>query len=222
MGQQQSKDELLYRHAVDGNIQAISTLRRDGASLEWVDREGKTPLIATCMSSERFATARTLIELGADVNAYRPGHNAGTPLHHAASRGLDNIVQLLLFHGANALIKNDDSHTPLQVARVKGFSNVVRTIESHICIFSGWLREFYGPSFLEVLAPKLLSRKIWAVVVPHDSTKPLKLELAIYSSLQDAQPRTVISLWRTNVEEPNFQQVDPAVIISDKSTSNSS
>nr|GMC97590.1 putative E3 ubiquitin-protein ligase XBAT35 [Ipomoea batatas] len=218
MGQQQSKDELLYRHAVDGNIQAISTLRRDGASLEWVDREGKTPLMTACMSSERFAAARTLIELGADVNAYRPGHNAGTPLHHAASRGLDNIVQLLLFHGANALIKNDDSQTPLQVARVKGFSNVVRTIESHICIFSGWLREFYGPSFLEVLAPKLLSRKIWAVVVPHDSTKPLKLELAIYSSLQDAQPRTVISLWRTNVEEPNFQQVDPAVIISDKST----
>nr|GLL26888.1 putative E3 ubiquitin-protein ligase XBAT35 isoform X1 [Ipomoea trifida] len=184
MGQQQSKDELLYRHAVDGNIEAISTLRRDGASLEWVDREGKTPLMTACMSSERFATARTLIELGADVNAYRPGHNAGTPLHHAASRGLDNIVQLLLFHGANALIKNDDSQTPLQVARVKGFSNVVRTIESHICIFSGWLREFYGPSFLEVLAPKLLSRKIWAVVVPHDSTKPLKLELAIYSSLQ--------------------------------------
>nr|GMC97589.1 putative E3 ubiquitin-protein ligase XBAT35 [Ipomoea batatas] len=218
MGQQQSKDELLYRHAVDGNIQAISTLRRDGVSLEWVDREGKTPLIATCMSSERFAAARTLIELGADVNAYRPGHNAGTPLHHAASRGLDNIVQLLLFHGANALIKNDDSQTPLQVARVKGFSNVVRTIESHICIFSGWLREYYCPSFLEVLAPKLLSRKIWAVVVPHDSTKPLKLELAIYSSLQDAQHRTVISLWRTNVEEPNFQQLDPAVIISDKST----
>lgn len=42
-------------------------------NVQWIDREGKTPLMAACMSSERFSAARTLIELGADVNAYRPG-----------------------------------------------------------------------------------------------------------------------------------------------------
>lgn len=44
-----------------------------------------------------------------------------------------NFVNHLEFLSlANALIKNDDSQTPLQVARVKGFSNVVRTMEVRI------------------------------------------------------------------------------------------
>lgn len=40
--------------------------------LQWIDREGKTPLIVACMNHELFDTAKTLIELGANVNAYRP------------------------------------------------------------------------------------------------------------------------------------------------------
>ncbi|MCE3052523.1 putative E3 ubiquitin-protein ligase xbat35, partial [Datura stramonium] len=114
-------------------------------------------------------------------------YHAGTVLHHAAKRGLDDTVQLLLSYGANPLIKNDACQTPLEVARAKGFSNVVRTIERQICVFSGWMKEFYGLGFLEALAPQLLSRKIWVVVIPWgivDPLKPLKLELAIYSSLQ--------------------------------------
>jgi ankyrin repeat protein len=38
-----------------------------------MDREGKTPLILACMNSELFDVAKTLIELGSNVNAYRPG-----------------------------------------------------------------------------------------------------------------------------------------------------
>ena len=41
--------------------------------VQWTDREGKTPLIVACMFSELFNVAKTLIELGANVNAYRPG-----------------------------------------------------------------------------------------------------------------------------------------------------
>jgi hypothetical protein len=39
------------------------------------------------------------------------------------------------------------------------------SLQSHICLFSGWLREFYGPGFLEVLAPRLVSRNMWVFVV---------------------------------------------------------
>ena len=38
-----------------------------------MDREGKTPLIMACMNSELYDVAETLIELGANVNAYCPG-----------------------------------------------------------------------------------------------------------------------------------------------------
>lgn len=41
--------------------------------MQWMDREGKTPLIVACMNPELFNVAKTLIELGANVNAYRPG-----------------------------------------------------------------------------------------------------------------------------------------------------
>ncbi|XP_021290348.1 putative E3 ubiquitin-protein ligase XBAT35 isoform X2 [Herrania umbratica] len=221
MGQQQSKGELLYNQVNYGNTEGIKALCREGAGLEWIDREGKTPLILACLNPELFNVAKTLIELGANVNAYRPGRHAGTPLHHAAKRGLQNTVKLLLSHGANPLALNDDCQTPLDVARVKGHVNVVRTIEDHICLFSGWMREFYGPGFIEMFAPQLVSRKVWVVVLPTGSrnhTKPFKLELAIYSSLQDAQPRTIIPLWRANLEEPKLNQPDPSVAILDNST----
>lgn len=41
--------------------------------MQWMDREGKTPLIVACMNPELCNVAKTLIELGANVNAYRPG-----------------------------------------------------------------------------------------------------------------------------------------------------
>ncbi|KAK4427814.1 putative E3 ubiquitin-protein ligase XBAT35 [Sesamum alatum] len=220
MGQQQSKDELLYQHVTYGDIEGIKALRREGAGLEWIDREGKTALIAACMSLELYNIAKTLIELGANVNAYRPGRQGGTPLHHAAKRGLEQTVKLLLSNGANALVMNDDCQTPLDIARAKGYSNVVRAIEGQVCLFSGWLREFYGPGFLELLAPQLLSRKVWVVILPCGSRnlrKPFKLELAIYSGLQEAQPRTIVPLWKANLDEPNFSLPDPAAIISDVS-----
>ncbi|GAB4841728.1 hypothetical protein Ancab_022450 [Ancistrocladus abbreviatus] len=219
MGQQQSKDELVYQQVVDGNTEAIKALRREGAGLEWMDKEGKTPLIVACMDARLYIVAKTLIELGANVNAYRPGRHAGTPLHHSAKRGLDQTVRLLLSYRANAFVRNDDCQTPLEVARAKGFNNVVRAIEAHICYFSGHIREIFGPSFLEALAPQLLSRKIWVVVVPsspHNPPRPPKLELVIYHTPQDTQPRTVIALSKAKIEEPKFHLSDPTLIIFDQ------
>ncbi|CAH1412423.1 unnamed protein product [Lactuca virosa] len=222
MGLQQSKDELLYQQVGYGNTEGIKSLRNEGAGLEWMDKEGKTPLILASMNPQLYDVAKTLIELGANVNGYRPGRHAGTPLHHAAKRGLEQMVKLLLSHGANALVMNDDCQTALDVARVKGYSNVVRAIENHICLFSGWLHELYGPGFLELLAPQLLSRKVWVVILPCGArklTKPFKLELAIYSSLQDAKPRALIPLWKANMDEPNFNQPDPTVVLTSSNKS---
>ncbi|XP_071732480.1 putative E3 ubiquitin-protein ligase XBAT35 isoform X2 [Rutidosis leptorrhynchoides] len=216
MGLQQSKDALLYEQVSYGTTEGIKKLHNEGAGLEWIDKEGKTPLILASMNPQLYDVAKTLIELGANVNAYRPGRHAGTPLHHAAKRGLEPMVKLLLSHGANALVMNDDCQTALDVARVKGFTNVVRAIENHICLFSGWLQELYGPGFLELLAPQLLSRKVWVVILPCGARKitvPIKLELAIYSGLQDAKPRTFIALWKANLDDTNISQPDPTVVI---------
>ncbi|GAB2217737.1 hypothetical protein Droror1_Dr00000946 [Drosera rotundifolia] len=221
MGQQQSKEELLQQQVECGNIDAIKTLRAEGAGLEYVDREGKTPLISACMRPELYDVAKCLIELGANVNSYRPGRFGGTPLHHAAKRGLKRTVELLLSNGANALLINDDCQTPLEIARAKGFGEIVRALESHICLFAGWLRERYGPGFLETFAPQLLTRKVWVVAVPCGSRnlkKPFKLELAIYATLQDAKPRTTIALWKAHMDETAVGHQDPSVTISEITT----
>ncbi|KAJ0966494.1 hypothetical protein J5N97_023411 [Dioscorea zingiberensis] len=221
MGARQSKEELVYQQVNYGNVEGIKALRREGAGLEYVDSEGKTPLILASLRHDLLHVAETLVQLGANVNAYRPGSHAGTPLHHAAKRGLDQTVGLLLSHGANPLVMNDDCETALDLARAKGHVIVVRMIENYICLFSGWLRELYGPSFLEALAPQWVSRKIWAVVLPCDTRNlmnPSKFDLAIYPDMQAAQPRTLIALWKVQIEEPKFSQADPALLIVDKAT----
>lgn len=69
---------------------------------------------------------------------------------------------------------------------VRGATNILlllnMAIESHICNFSCCLWKTYGPSYLEVLAPKLLLRTSW-IVITHfgssNSAMPLKMELNI-------------------------------------------
>ncbi|XP_039138094.1 probable E3 ubiquitin-protein ligase XBOS34 [Dioscorea cayenensis subsp. rotundata] len=161
MGAHQSRDQALYNHAKCGNVAGIKALRQHGAGLEWVDKERRTPLILACMRSDLLPVAKVLIELGANVNAYRPGSQGGTPLHYAAKRGLVQTVELLLSRGANPLLMNDDHKTALDLARANGHLNIVRSIENSICLFSGWLRELHGPSILEALIPHWVSRKLY-------------------------------------------------------------
>ncbi|RZC43944.1 hypothetical protein C5167_036893 [Papaver somniferum] len=99
MGQQQSKEELLYQQVKKRNIKKIRALRREGVGLEWVDKQGYTPLIVACMDPKLITVAKTLIELGADVNASRTNSPSGTPIYGAALKGLDQTVKLLLMHG---------------------------------------------------------------------------------------------------------------------------
>ncbi|GJZ58575.1 putative E3 ubiquitin-protein ligase XBAT35 isoform X1 [Tanacetum coccineum] len=98
-----TKDKLLYQQVSYDNSEGIKTLHTEGAALE-------------------DDIANTLIELGANMNAYHPGRDAGTPLHHAAKRGLEKMVKLLLLNDGecNNIIAfhNDDCQTALDVARV--------------------------------------------------------------------------------------------------------
>lgn len=99
MGNGMSKDEQLYEAVKNSNHNAVKSLRRDGASLEWVDKEGRTPLILACTRGDLFEMVLTLLNLGANIKHYRPGTYGGYPLHHAAKRGLDKTVLLLLSRG---------------------------------------------------------------------------------------------------------------------------
>ncbi|CAM6019708.1 unnamed protein product [Sphagnum balticum] len=220
MGNGQTKEEQLYQAVQSGNHGTVKALRREGASLEWVDKEGRTPLILACTRGDLFEMVLTLLTLGANLKAYRPGTHGGMPIHHAAKRGLDKTVRVLLDNGADPLAANDDGMTPLDMARNRGHASVVRMIEDRICLFSGVVRELAGPGFLETLAPQWVTKKIWVVVLPRelDTRRPPRFELVVYQSPKVPLPRTIIPLAKAEVEEPKFSSADPILVVTDKKT----
>ncbi|KAH7277325.1 hypothetical protein KP509_39G045500 [Ceratopteris richardii] len=179
----------------------------------------------------------TLLNLGANMKAYGAGAHGGYPLHYAAKKGLDKTVTLLLSRGANPLAVNDDGQTPLDLARNRGHTIVVRLLEEELCLFSGMVREISGSGVLESLAPNLMTKKVWAVVLPRRSPRngAPDYELAIYeppklslwtgvhaSSTHPAglcnvaNPRIVISLGNSKIEDPDFSLADPFLCITEK------
>jgi uncharacterized protein len=72
-------------------------------------------------------------ELGADVNVR--DHNAYTPLHHAASRGDEEMVRYLVEHGADVTVVSRAGQTVADMAngpyeRIQPFPGTVRLLES--------------------------------------------------------------------------------------------
>ncbi|EFJ30981.1 hypothetical protein SELMODRAFT_88643 [Selaginella moellendorffii] len=237
MGAGFSKEEQLYQAVHNGNHQLVKSLRRDGASLEFLDKEGRTPLILACARQDLFDMVVTLLNLGANINAYRPGSNGGFPLHHAAKRGLERTVILLISRGADPLCINDDGQTPLDMARLRGHTSIVRIIEAserakilfiltrklfqdRIALFTGMIREVSGPGLLEVFVPQWVTKKVWVAVVPVQANQrhPPRHELAIYQSPKVAAPRTVISLWKADLEEPKWNTGAPVLIVTERAT----
>lgn len=80
-----------------------------------------------CMASTRSAM-QTLIDAGAYVTYRTP--EGQTPLHFAASRGLDEMVDMLLIHSAEVDAKTTRGYTPLHSACAADIvsENVVRSL----------------------------------------------------------------------------------------------
>eukprot|EP01018_Ginkgo_biloba_P030691 Gb_32675 [translate_table: standard] len=107
------------------------------------------------------------------------------------------------------------------MARARDHINVVRIIEAQISLFCGTVRELSGPGFLESLAPQWLTKKIWAVVLPsglNNPRRPPRFVLVIYPNPKVSQPRTIVSLSKVEIVEPNFSLADPMLVMFDKST----
>ncbi len=115
--------------AKEGNVQGIKAALEQGADLECrnTSGEGRTPLMVACVGGNIYAVDYLLL-CGAQVNSLDCRNR--TPLHLAAWYGHEDIVQLLLEHGAkfNA-VASFPWQTANVYARVSRHSQVVTVLE---------------------------------------------------------------------------------------------
>jgi len=118
----------LHRAASRGHLKAVALLLDRGAKVDAVDGEGVTPLI---LASYRGQTevVKLLLERGAAVNA-REKRNGLSSLSHAVGRGDQELVSVLLAHGADPVLKSADGRTPLERAEANGATEIVALLRA--------------------------------------------------------------------------------------------
>ena len=142
----------LYRAAKASDVTVMQLLIDKGANVKLKAKDETTALHAAVgigvppamgdavlkapKAPQVIATMQLLLDHGADINAV--DGTGMTPLHGAAQRGLDEVVQFLADHGAKLDVKDKRDRTPLDIANGvagKGKENDVamvgRYLEKH-------------------------------------------------------------------------------------------
>jgi ankyrin repeat protein len=116
----------------------VKLLISRGADLNARDADDMTALHLACDRVD-LAMARLLVEAGADVNAR--AFRGMTPLNTVCwtlvctggrgDRAVAEVVEMLLEHGADQEVADEDDFTPTRNAAVSGSAETLRLLRSH-------------------------------------------------------------------------------------------
>lgn len=109
-----------------GHIEIVKSLLAAQASIDQVDRSGKTPLHCCAWFGNKMS-AQLLLEKKASFNIQDRGGD--TPLHFACQHGFKEIVIALLHIGADPKLKNGLGQTPEDVAEQADRSEIIEIME---------------------------------------------------------------------------------------------
>ena len=126
----------LYMAALTGNKEAVQLLLERSVNPNTANISGKTPLhaIVDCnfqiAQSDRIYVVKLLINGGAQPN--KEDNLGWTPLHHAASMGRREMVEILLEMGADPNITSGyHGRTPLFLAECNGHILIAQLLRQH-------------------------------------------------------------------------------------------
>lgn len=120
-----SKSPPLILAANNGHFRVIKLLIEHGASVDQRDELDRTPLLIAC-EKDYMGCVQAFLTSGANPNVTDRRRNTG--LHHSAINGKDCIARILMDHGMNSSLKNNDHMTALTIARSRRHFKVVDAI----------------------------------------------------------------------------------------------
>jgi cytohesin len=118
----------LHQAAKDGDLEQVKKLIAQGADVNAMNNQGRTPLHLAAFHGHREVAA-LLVARGADVNTSMRD-DPWTPLLDAACTGRTQVVKLLLQHEAKVDAGDSHGYTPLLYAIWSADEESVRTLIS--------------------------------------------------------------------------------------------
>ncbi len=115
--------------AYNGQSQALETLLNLGADACAVDDKGSNAFMGVAFKGH-FYIAKWLLE-NTDCNVNHQNYAGQTALMMASLFGREKIIELLLEHGANPGLKDNQGNTSIKLAQAQGLSRVVEIIQFH-------------------------------------------------------------------------------------------
>ena len=109
-------------------LKIIRCLIGNGAHKDAVDSDAQTPLIMASLY-KNVAIVEYLLEQGCDVDRATDGSGM-TSLHYAAKRSNFEVAKLLFRFGATLDLRNDDGHTPADLATAADHHDIANAIRA--------------------------------------------------------------------------------------------
>ena len=120
---------LLNRAAWNRRLDVGQFLLDHGANIDCRDNSCCTPLIYTVLRDD-VEFSRMLLERGAAVDA-SGGSQDRTSLHRAIAWKMPQLVQLLLEHGADVNVRDENGITPCELASSCGSQEIVELMSAY-------------------------------------------------------------------------------------------
>lgn len=117
-----------FKAAREGNLEAVSRFLDAGMNVDATDAAGNTALLAASEAGQGHVVSE-LLARGANKNLARP--NGDTSLLLAARQGNAQSVQSLLVAGADAQVASENKLTPLAEATLAGHASAVNLLAPH-------------------------------------------------------------------------------------------
>lgn len=109
-----------------GNIPSVIIFLENGVDPNVLMYDGISPL-HNAVREKNIELVSILLEFKSDPNIREKQENL-TPLHFAASNNFPEAVSLLLAYGADKNITDNSGYTPLKIAQMFNFSNIINLL----------------------------------------------------------------------------------------------